>query len=44
LIKDGRVNFVVKTDYSSNSEIMNIVKAIINKIASDCELDYLGKQ
>ena len=44
LVKDGRVNFVVPADYSDDSIIDTTVKAIIDKIASDCELDFLGKQ
>ena len=44
LIKDGRVNFTAKANYSGKSEIMNIVKAILTKIARDCDLEYLGKQ
>ena len=44
LIEDRRVNFVAPADYSSGRTIDTIVKAVINKIASDCELDLLGKQ
>lgn len=44
LVEDGRVNFIVPADYSKDSLIMNVVKAILDKIASDCELDYLGIQ
>jgi hypothetical protein len=44
LVEDGRVNFVVPADYSKGSLIMNVVKAILDKMASDCELDYLGIQ
>jgi len=44
LVEDGRVNFIVPADYYKDSLIMNVVKAILDKIASDCELDYLGIQ
>ncbi len=44
LVKDGRVNFIVPADYSKDSHIMNVVKAILDKIASDCDLDRLGIQ
>ena len=44
LIKDKRVNFIAPADYSSGKIIDIIVKAVINKIASDCELDFLGEQ
>ena len=44
LVDDGRVNFIVPADYSSRSNIESIVKAIMNKIASDSNLDSLGKQ
>ena len=44
LVRDGRVNFVAPADYSSGSHIDDIVKALIDKIASDCELDFPGKQ
>lgn len=44
LIVDGRVNFVAPADYSKESAVDTIVRAIIDKIASDCKLDFLGKQ
>lgn len=44
LVIDGRVNFIVPADYSKGSYIMEVVKAILDKIASDCELNYLGIQ
>lgn len=44
LVEEGRVNFIVPADYSKGSNIMEVVKAILDKIASDCELDYLGIQ
>lgn len=44
LVRDGRVNFIVPADYSKSSSIMKVVKAVLDKIASDCELDHLGIQ
>jgi len=44
LVDDGRVNFIAPANYSENGGIENIVKAVMNKIACDCKLDYLGKQ
>ena len=44
LVKDGRVNLIVPANYSRNSHIMKVVKVILDKIANDCELDYLGIQ
>jgi len=44
LVEDERVNFIVPSDYSKDSHITKVVKAILDKIASDCELDYLGIQ
>lgn len=44
LIEDGRVNFVAPADYSADSGIDTIVKAVLDKIASDSELIFLGKQ
>jgi len=44
LVEDGRINFIVPADYSKDSQIMKIVKAILDKIAKDCKLDYLGIQ
>jgi hypothetical protein len=44
LVKDGRVNFIVPADYSKGGSIIKVVKAILDKISSDCELDYLGNQ
>jgi hypothetical protein len=43
LIEDGRVNFITPADYTKGSNIENIVKAVMNKIASDCSLDFHGK-
>jgi hypothetical protein len=44
LVEDGRVNFITPANYSKGSNIEKIVKAIIDKIACDCELNFLGKQ
>jgi len=44
LVNDGRVNFIVSADYSKGCSIITVVKAILDKISSDCELDYLGNQ
>ncbi|MDD5095074.1 MAG: HAD family hydrolase [Dehalococcoidia bacterium] len=44
LVDDGRVNFVAPADYSKGSRLDTIVGAIMEKIARDCELDFLGKQ
>jgi hypothetical protein len=44
LVEDGRVNFIVPADYSKGSYIMEVVRLILDKMASDCELDYLGIQ
>lgn len=44
LVDDGRVNFIAPADYSENGGIEDIVKAVMDKIACDCKLDYLGKQ
>jgi hypothetical protein len=44
LVSDGRVNFIVPADYSKGCLIMKVVTTVLEKIASDCELDYLGNQ
>jgi len=44
LIKDGRVNFIVPANYSKDSQIMKVVKTILEKIASDYKLYSLGNQ
>lgn len=41
LIRDNRVNYVCPADYSVDSEIDVVVKAIIDKIATDCRLELL---
>lgn len=44
LVNDGRVNFVTPANYSLGREIDTVVKAVLDKIASDSELLFLGKQ
>lgn len=44
LVKDGRVNFLAPADYSNGSYIDTVVKRVLDKIASDTELIFLGKQ
>ncbi len=44
LIRDNRVNFVCPADYSNGSEIDTVVKAIIDKIATDHRLELLEAQ
>lgn len=44
LIKDERVNFIASADYSNRGSIDTIVKAVLDKIASDSKLIFLGKQ
>lgn len=41
LIKENRVNFTAGADYSAGSEMELIVKAILNKIAAQAELERL---
>ena len=41
LIRDNRVNHVCPADYSENSEIDTVVKAIIDKICTDHKLSLL---
>lgn len=38
----GRINFMVKADYTEGSELMNIVKRIIDRVASDSALRELS--
>lgn len=44
LVEDGRVNFIAPADYSKGSALDVIVGGVIDKIACDCRLDFLGKQ
>ena len=41
LIRDNRVNFVCAADYSDGSEMDNVVKSIMDKIAADLRLEQL---
>lgn len=41
LIRDNRVNYVCPADYSEGSEMDQLVKTIIDKIAADCRLEQL---
>lgn len=41
LIHDNRVNYVCPADYSAGSEIDTVVRAIIDKIETDCRLERL---
>ena len=44
LIRDNRVNYVCPADYADGSEIDTVVKAIIDKIATDHRLELLEAQ
>jgi len=44
LVEDGRVNFVTPANYSAGRDIDTVVKAVLDKISSDSELIFLGKQ
>ncbi len=44
LISDGRVNFVCEADYSTEGEIYEIVKTIIDKMKSDYDFEVLQKK
>ncbi len=41
LIKEDRVNFLVKADYSQNSELELIVQTIILKVRAECQLERI---
>ena len=41
LIRDNRVNFVCKADYSKGKEIHMVVRRILDKIKADCEFQRL---
>jgi hypothetical protein len=43
LIRDNRVSHVCPADYSEGSEMDNLVKTIIDKIAVDTRLEQLEK-
>ncbi len=44
LFEDERVNFMAPANYSAGRGIDTFVKAVLDKIASDSELIFLGKQ
>ncbi len=44
LISDGRVNFVCEADYSTEGEIYEIVKTIIDKMKSDYDFEVLQRK
>ena len=44
LIKEDRVNFVCKADYSKDSEIYKIVEAIVSKIKYDYDVRSLERE
>lgn len=44
LIRDNRVNYVCPADYTADSEIDTVVRAIIDKIATDHRLELLEAQ
>lgn len=44
LLLDGRVNFIAKADYTSNSHLDQIVKTVIDHIASKLKLSLLAKK
>lgn len=44
LLKDNRVNFALPADYSAGTAIDTVVKTILNKIATERDLDELKKK
>lgn len=44
LLKDKRVNFALPADYSEGTAIDTVVKTILNKIATERDLDILKKK
>ena len=44
LLKDNRVNFALAADYREGKEIDCVVKTILNKIATDRDLEVLSKR
>ena len=44
LLKDDRVNFALPADYSEGTAIDTVVKTILNKIATERDLDELKKK
>jgi hypothetical protein len=41
LIDDGRANYMVKADYSANSDMEKLMKKIIDHMKADSELEEL---
>ena len=44
LLKDDRVNFALPADYSEGKDIDKVVKTILNKIATECDLEVLKRR
>ncbi len=44
LLKDNRVNFALQADYREDKEIDSVVKTILNKIATERDLEVLKKK
>lgn len=44
LLKENRVNFALAADYSEGKEIDCVVKTILNKLATDRDLEILSKR
>mgnify|MGYP003393548755 CR=1 FL=1 len=44
ILEDGRVNFTAPANYKEGGELDLIVKALIDKVATDKQLDFLGKK
>lgn len=44
LLKDNRVNFALQADYRVDKEIDSVVKTILNKIATERDLEVLKKK
>ena len=44
LLKDDRVNFALPADYSEGKDIDKVVKTILNKIDTECDLEVLKRR
>ena len=44
LLRDNRVNFALPADYSEGKDIDNVVKTVLNKIATERDLDLLKER
>lgn len=44
LLRDGRVNFALPADYSENKEIDKVIKTILDKIATERDLELLKEK